>query len=367
VLGVIAPGHGVQVRDQGVAELHGSPQVAQGLRVIDPGAAVVERVVGAVDAQDGAEDAILHPAQVQLRRFDAQVMPADVVAPPAIGDISSGGGEVRLEGQRLPANERVAGEADRVAMVAQAAPAGEDEGSLACPPQIQKVEVVQPPQRVKTRQAGKRPLLPVQPPEVDPARFLRVVHDLEVGAGEAWIGDVEGNGLLAGGIDAHALGHLGVTFFMGMDALRRMEIQGGAQTFAMQEAEKPIRVGKERPVPGVTCPAAALVAGLRDVPVHVDDTDRQRYPVRFEVFDQGSQLGFRVGPVAAPPVAQRPARDQRRRAGDEGVIAQAGGVIMPVAEEVQILRPGRRPPRFQPAILVEDKRPRIVDDGPAGS
>jgi len=152
---------------------------------------------------------------------------------------------------------------------------------------------------------------------------------------------------------------------MGMDALRRMEIQGGAQTFAMQETEKPIRVGKERPVPGVTCPAAALVAGLRDVPVHVDDTDRQRYPVRFEVFDQGSQLGFRVGPVAAPPVAQRPARDQRRRAGDPAEVVQRGLVVVPIGEEIQVERAGRGPARRDPARLVEHQRRRIVDQRPA--
>ncbi len=86
----------------------------------------MEADVGAVQSENGAEHTKLHPAGEQFRLFHAAHMPANVVAPPAIIHIGGGGGEVRLEGERIPGDVGVAGETDWVAMVAEAAPSGED-------------------------------------------------------------------------------------------------------------------------------------------------------------------------------------------------------------------------------------------------
>src|SRR5512139_3206225 len=96
-----------------------------------PGTAVKLRPAGAVQAEDGTEDTELHPAQVELGRAILHHVPANVVAPPAVTDIGSRGGEIRLVVQHLPADIGVAAESDRVAVVAQPAPAREDKGTLA--------------------------------------------------------------------------------------------------------------------------------------------------------------------------------------------------------------------------------------------
>ena len=85
-------------------------------------------------------------------------MPADVMAPPAVADIGRGRGEKRLEGKALPGDVGIAGKADRISVPAKARPAGEDETAFfAVASQIQKMEMVQNPQRI---QAGSLDCVP---------------------------------------------------------------------------------------------------------------------------------------------------------------------------------------------------------------
>ena len=83
---------------------------------------------------DRAERAELVPAGLQLFVAVAEHVAADVVAPPAIPDVGSGGGELRLEGERFPGHDRVSGEADRVAVGAGAGVPGEGERPVAAAP-----------------------------------------------------------------------------------------------------------------------------------------------------------------------------------------------------------------------------------------
>ena len=184
-LGMVAPGHAVDIGDQRMAQLHGGTGYPEGLGIIAPGAALQEGVVGAVQAQDRAEHAELHPTGIKLGVLNAVDVPADVMAPPAVAHIGGSGGEVRLESQRIPGNDRVAGKADRVAVVAQAAPAREEEGALgAIPAQVVKMQVIDPPQRVEPRQWRWIALLPVHPPEIDAIGFLGVVQDAQSRPGQ---------------------------------------------------------------------------------------------------------------------------------------------------------------------------------------
>src|SRR5512143_3131775 len=96
-----------------------------------PGTAIELSPAGAVQAEDGTEDTELHPAQVKLGRAILHHVPADVMAPPAVADVCRGGSEIRLVVQYLPANIRVAAEADRITMVAESAPARKDKGTPA--------------------------------------------------------------------------------------------------------------------------------------------------------------------------------------------------------------------------------------------
>ena len=362
-----SPGHRVQVRDQLVAELHRLARHAQHLGVVPaPGTPLVESAARAVQPEDRAENAVLHPARVELRLLDAAGMPADVVAPPAVTDVGRRRGEIGLEPEAAPGHPRVAREADRVAVIAQPAPARKDEGAFApVAAQVQKVQVIQPPQRVEPVQACFVALLPVQPPEVDAARFLRVVEHLEVRRREGRVGQIVGHRLAARRVDAHSPGHRRVRLLMGMDAICRVQVERGAQALLVQEAQEAGRVGEQLAVPGVAGPAGAGVAGLGDVPLHVDDAHRERDLVRFEVEHQAGQLVLGIGPEAAPPVAQRPAWHHRHRPGDPAEVVQRGLVVVPIGEEIQVERAGRGPARRDPARLVEHQRRRIVDQRPA--
>lgn len=128
--GVVAPGHGVQVGDKPVAYLHGVAGEAQGFGIPPKRAAFVETVFGAVQAQNGTEQAVLHPARVEFGVFVPVEMPADVVAPPSVPDVGRGAGEVGLERQRPPRDDRVPGKANGVTVVAQPTPTREDEGAF---------------------------------------------------------------------------------------------------------------------------------------------------------------------------------------------------------------------------------------------
>ena len=88
-----------------------------------------------------------HPAREEFRIDRAGHVAADVVAPVGIADVGRGGSEPRLEGQRIPDRDGVAGEADLVAMIAEAAPAMEEQRPLALALLIGEVHVVEPPGR----------------------------------------------------------------------------------------------------------------------------------------------------------------------------------------------------------------------------
>src|SRR4029079_7636652 len=71
------------------------------------------------------EGAELHPPGGELVVAVALEVTADVVAPPAVAGVRRGRGEVGLEVQGLPADDRVAGEPYRVAGAADPGVAGE--------------------------------------------------------------------------------------------------------------------------------------------------------------------------------------------------------------------------------------------------
>ena len=91
---------------------------------VRPRPAVHVRRAGGMRAQRGRGRAELHPARVAFLVAGAHV-PADVVRPEEAPDVPGGGGERHLEREHLPAGVRVAGEMDRMAMIAPAGPAAE--------------------------------------------------------------------------------------------------------------------------------------------------------------------------------------------------------------------------------------------------
>ncbi len=111
----------------------------------------MEGVLGAVQTEDGTEHTKLHPACVQFAVFDALHVAADIVTPPAVPDVGRRGRKVGLEVERLPGDDGIAGEADRIAVIAQPAPTREDKRPLARAPQVVEMQMVEPPQRIQAR------------------------------------------------------------------------------------------------------------------------------------------------------------------------------------------------------------------------
>ena len=143
------------------------------------------------------------PARVELRLDDAGHVAADVVAPVGVAHVGRGGREPGLEGERIPHRDGVAGEADLVAVIAQAAPAMEEQRALALALLIGEVDVVEPPGVVHAGHACVLLLLPVEPPEVDALLLQRVEDQVDVVGGALLVGEVEGDVFLGRRIDAH--------------------------------------------------------------------------------------------------------------------------------------------------------------------
>ena len=140
------PGHAVDIGDQSVAQLHGGPRWDQRIFAKRPGSSILIGILGAVQPENGAEDSKLHPTRIQFWIFNPSHMATDIMAPPAKGHIGCRGGKIGLESQGFPGNDRISGETDRVAVIAQPAPTGEDKGShLSSAPEVVKMEVIEPP------------------------------------------------------------------------------------------------------------------------------------------------------------------------------------------------------------------------------
>ena len=263
----------------------------------------------------------------------AQHMPADIMAPPAIADVSGGGGEIRLEGQRIPGDVRIARKADRIAVTAWPAITGKGHGRLILPQGVKIARMVEGEQRIHARLGGAALLLPVNPPEIHALTPEILQHHLLKGLLKARTCRIIGNGRFTLGIHAHGLRHGRIQRFAGAHAVGRMIVQRHAQAVRVQPGQHALRIGKACLIPGIARPGRAVFGiDARRVPVHIQYRHGQRHPLPGKALHQLHVALLRIGIEAAPPVAQRIARQHGRMAGQLIIIAQAGAVIMAVAE-----------------------------------
>ena len=237
------------------------------------------------------------------------------------------------------------------------------------------MQVVQAPQRVEARLPRQAALLPVNPPEVDAIFLHRVVELVEVDLHELRIGQVELHGLAAFRIDVHGLGDLRIQLFERAHAVPRVDVERGLHAMLVQPVEEALRIREEVLVPRVAGPAGAVlrVDVVNQVPVHIDDGRGERDAFLFETFDELTVFGFGIAVVAAPPVAQHEARQQRGRAGQAVQGVHGLTVAVAVAEQVQVggrlfLRGHPRAEIVVVAVhfcgFADDVRLGIVDDRP---
>ena len=295
------------------------------------------------------------------------------MAPPAVADVRGGGGEFGLELQGLPVDDRIAGEADRIAVRAGAGVAGEGErawvafGVFAAvgARRIEVVQMVETPQRVEAGLAGGTALLPVEPPEVNALILHRMVELVEVGFHELRVGEVELHGLLGLRVDTHRLGEFGVAFLERAHAVLRVHVERDLHALLVQPRHEALRIGEEVLVPRVAGPAGTVlrVHVVDEMPVHVDHGGGERNAFLLEPFDERHVFGFGVAVVAAPPVAEREARQQRGRPGQTVEVVHGLTVTVSVGEQVEVgggFRFRRHPCAERVRLAVDFRR--LVDD-----
>src|SRR4051812_17801253 len=103
-------------------------------------------------------------------------------------------------------------------MIAETAPAMEQERTPALALLVSEMDIVEPPGGIHAGHAGVLLLLPVEPPEIDALFFQRVQHEIEIVLRELLAGDVEGHVFSGPRIDAHGPGHDGVILLPRLNA-----------------------------------------------------------------------------------------------------------------------------------------------------
>ena len=212
----------VDVGREGIAQADGLPHGVGVLRRIGPDAALDVGALGGMGLENGREHAVLQPAGEDFRLvgLSQDLMAADVVAPVTVTYVGGSGGEIRQEGEGLPGVVAVSGEADLVAVAAQAAPAVIDHGTrglfgaeaAGAPHFVIEEGVVEPEGVAQALDVfALLPLLPVQPPEIHALALQRVDDAVEVGIGPGLLVDAEGHGAQLPFLRGAVLAGLGVT------------------------------------------------------------------------------------------------------------------------------------------------------------
>ena len=243
--------------------------------------------------QNGAEYPQLQPAQVQLLVALAQVVAADVVAPPGVAHIGCRSCKVGLKVQHPPVLGGVTGKAQGIAVGTWAAVAGQDQRQPAVLCVVQIMVVVQRHQRVQPGHIAFFALLPVQPPKVHAFFFIGLVEHIKVGVPKGIVAAPERNILLGFRVQPHRLSHGRVRILKGAHSVRRVQVDGGVQPHLVQILQKGLVVREQFRIPGIACPAvfalivgAKAFVGVRPVPVHIHGGYRQRHIFRRKTLHQ---------------------------------------------------------------------------------
>ena len=311
--------------DVGCQAVPEADRLAQNEKVVGelPDAPLDARILGAVRLENRREYAALEPAREEFAVKPGAVhrihVAGDVVPPVAVADVRGRRRKPRNHLQHAPRDLAVAREANLVAVRAETAPAVVDEGTLRAAVALggmRREQMVQP-KRIAQRRLVFRhaPLLPVQPPEVDAFGLHRGQDVFKIARRPLFLVAMVRHGVRA--LPAVVLRECVVAGLDRLDAARGMEIERRLATVVVQILERRLVVGEQALVPGVARPAPVLsklvlqVGTVADaprvMPLHVDDEDVDGDVDGLHLVDQLPDLRVRVEPVAAPPVAERPA------------------------------------------------------------
>ena len=177
-----------------------------------------DRGVGAVHTVDWIEYAKLQKAQIKLVVLHAEMMTADIVAPPRVADITCRCGEVWHQAKCFPRDRGIPRKADGVAVRADPRVTGYDQRMCVILSVIKIVVVVECPEGVQTVHCRFCALLPVDPPKINAVALIGVMKHTEIFRYEFFIRDIKFNHFFGGRIYPHCLCHFMIHILVIADA-----------------------------------------------------------------------------------------------------------------------------------------------------
>ena len=175
----------------------------------------------------------LTPAEIEFVVINAESVTAYIVAPPAVSDVCGGSRHIGLEVETFPIRYAVARKSERVPVTACACVAAEDNSSSVTGV-VEKMVVVQSPQRIQSGDGAFFALLPVYPPESHSFVLVGVVQNIEIAVQKFLTRKIEGDGLFACRVYAVGLSHFFVAVFVKSYARGRVQIEGDFQVAFFQ-------------------------------------------------------------------------------------------------------------------------------------
>ncbi len=165
--------------------------------------------------------------------------------------------------------------------------------------------MVEHPERIEPLHLRVRALLPVDPPKVDPICLMRMMQLREVVLNERPVRKIKRNPNIRFGINTHCDRHRLVCFLKPTHPVRRVQVNRDHPVVVLQPLQEAAWIREEIKVPRITRPTAPVsFRNIGDVPVHVDDTDRERNIFRLEACHQILVFLLTITPVATPPVTE---------------------------------------------------------------
>ncbi len=207
-----------------------------------------------------------------VRRFPSLAYAPQCRDSPAVGSVGCAGGEKRLVRQRFPADNRIAWKSQSGSDGCRNHPNGRrspDVFFLLEPGRDSEDDLTtrEDPGRGSwySGPAASRSTRN-QPPVLPAGAAIRQNRHAQTVDCQ-----YQRDGFYAGGIQPQGACGAGIGFFVWVNALSRMQVEGGRQLLFVQPGKQGGRVGEQVSVPGEAGPATAGVAGLGDVPVHINN------------------------------------------------------------------------------------------------
>ena len=184
----------------------------------------VKLTAGTVEPHNRRKHAKLRPPRLHFVILIASHMASDVVAPPAITDIRGIRSKIRLKFERVPCCDRIAGKSHRIPVASRSRIPRKRHWPLSVSPAVQKMVMVQHPQRIQSGNSAVPPLLPVNPPEIHSHFFIRMMKVLKIRFEKIRIRNIKAHRIFMLPVYSQIFSHILIHLFISLNPIRRVDI-----------------------------------------------------------------------------------------------------------------------------------------------